>query len=290
MSNRPVVVVTGATNGLGKLAALDVARGGADLAIVARNPEKADRLRQEVGAVAPDAHIDLFLADLSSIRDVHRVGREIAANYERIGVLVNNAGVHAFSQRITTEGLSEMIAVNYLAAWVLTDTLRASLISSAPSRIVTVASGAARRSGGINPAADLTRVTAYNRRESSQLYGRTKLMNIMFTMELGRQLAGTSVTVSCCDPGFNTTGLGRDLPLSGPLERILTRMKVGDPRRGAGIITRLATDPAATASGYFSVKDANPLDCPEPGSGETIQRDLWTATATLVADLLLTTT
>jgi NAD(P)-dependent dehydrogenase (short-subunit alcohol dehydrogenase family) len=289
MSNRPVVVVTGATNGIGKLAALDIARGGADLAIVARNPEKAEHVRQEVEATAPDAHVDLFLGDLSCLSDARRIGLELNTRYERIGVLVNNAGVHAFSQRITAEGLSEMIAVNYLAPWVLTDTLRSKLMASAPSRIVTVASGAAQRSAGINPARDLTLTADYKRRESSQLYGRTKLMDIMFTLELGRQLAGTGVIVSCCDPGFNTTGLGRDLPFAGPLERILTRLKVGDPRRGAAIIVRLATDAAHTSNGYFSVKDAKPLDCPTPGSDETVQRDLWTSTATLVADVLSTT-
>jgi NAD(P)-dependent dehydrogenase (short-subunit alcohol dehydrogenase family) len=280
------VVVTGATSGLGRVAAIDLAIGGADLAVIARSSDKAGRLRQEIEGAAPEAQVDFFFADMSRLRDVRLVGEEIDAKYERIDVLVNNAGVHAFSQRITPDGLSEMIAVNYLAPWVLTEALRRKLIASAPSRIVTVASEAARHSGGIDPERDLTLREDYSRRRSTQLYGRTKLMNIMFTLELGRQLAGAAVTVSCCNPGFNTTGLGRDLPLSGPLERLLTRLKVGDPRRGAGIIVRLAADPGAKSNGYFSVKDAEPLQCPEPGSDETTQRALWTATATLVAQTL----
>src|SRR5260370_42546855 len=142
-----------------------------------------------------------------------------------------------------------MIDVNHLARWVLTDALRPKLVASAPSRIVTVASDSARHAGRIDPERDLTLAEDYSRRQSTRLYGRTKLMAIMFTLELGRQLAGTGVTVTCCNPGFNTTGLGRDLPLSGLLERLLTRLGVGDPRPGAGIIVPLESDPAARPNG-----------------------------------------
>ncbi|MFJ5684937.1 SDR family NAD(P)-dependent oxidoreductase [Streptomyces sp. NPDC093099] len=291
MDRRPVMVITGATHGLGRLAALDLARGGAALGIVARSAEKAGVLREEIGAAAPGTPVEVFLADLSLLREVRRVGKEIGARYPQIDVLINNAGLHAFSQRITPEGFSEMTAVNYLAPWVLTATLRDRLVASAPARIVTVASEASRRSGGIVPARDLVLADDYGRRESSRLYGRTKLMDIMFSQELGRRLAGTGVTAHCCDPGFNTSGLGRELPLAGVLEKALTRLGVGDPRRGAGIIVRLATDPglAAATGGYYSVKDAEPLLCPEPGRGEVIQRELWDRTATLLSDVLAST-
>ncbi|GAA4232373.1 NAD(P)-dependent dehydrogenase (short-subunit alcohol dehydrogenase family) [Streptosporangium album] len=290
MDDRPVIVLTGATNGLGKIAALELAHRGAHLGIVARDPVKAETLLREIDQVAPGTSAELFLADLTSLKDVRRAGQEIATRFERIDVLINNAGLHAFSQRITPEGFAEMTAVNYLAPWVLTNTLRDKLVASAPARVVTVASEASRHSGGIDPARDLTLVDDYNRRESSKLYGRSKLMDIMFTQELGRRLAGTGVTANCCDPGFNTSGLGRELPFSGILEKILTRLKIGAPQRGAGIIVRLATDPAfaATTSGYFSVKDAKPLTCPEPGCSEAIQRELWETTANLLSDILHT--
>src|SRR5260370_22365687 len=102
-------------------------------------------------------------------------------------------------------------------------------------------------------------------------------------------MLGTEVTKTCYKPVFNTTGLGRDLPVSGLLERLLTRLGVGDPRRGAGIIVRLAADPAATSNGYFSVSDVNPAECPEPGNDEVAQQALWTATATLVTHTLSAT-
>ena len=277
MDTRPAIVITGATNGLGRLAALTLARQGVHLGLVARNPQKADALRAEIEQAAPGTPVDVFQADLSLLRDVNRVGQEIDAHYPRIDVLINNAGVHAFAQRVTDEGFAEMTAVNYLAPWLLTDILRAKLTASAPSRIVTVASRASRHTGDRNPVRYLADTAPYTRRESSQLYGWTKLLDIMFTQELGRQLDGTGVAITCCCPGFNVTGLGRDLPLAGLLEKTLRVLNIGDPQHGADIIVRLATDPAfaGITGGYFAAKSATPLECPPAGSDETDQRALW---------------
>jgi NAD(P)-dependent dehydrogenase (short-subunit alcohol dehydrogenase family) len=277
-------VITGATHGLGRLVALDLARRGLRLGVVARTAARADDLRDEIERTAPGTAVDVFVADLSSLADVRRVAEDVAARYDRIDVLVNNAGLHAFRQRTTRDGLAEMTAVNYLAPWVLTNALLDRLVAAAPARVVTVASEAARHSGGLDPARDLTSTDDFTRRGSAAHYGRTKLMDIMFSQELARRLAGRGVTANCCDPGFNTTGLGRELPFAGLLERILRGLRVGDPARGAGIITRLTIDPAfaTRTGGYFSVRDAEPLRCPEPGRSETAQRELWEATAELL--------
>ena len=96
INNRPIVIITGATNGLGRLAALDLARWGAHLGIVARNQKKVDELRQDIDETAPGTPVDSFIADLTSLRDVRQVGQEIDAHYDRIDVLINNAGLHAF--------------------------------------------------------------------------------------------------------------------------------------------------------------------------------------------------
>jgi NAD(P)-dependent dehydrogenase (short-subunit alcohol dehydrogenase family) len=100
----------------------------------------------------------------------------------------NNAGLHAFSQRIARDGFGEMVAVNYLAPWVLTNILREKIVTSAPSRIVTVASEASRRSEGLVPSFDLFDTNPFTRLGSSRVYGKTKLTNIMFSQELARQL------------------------------------------------------------------------------------------------------
>src|SRR6202163_5113310 len=101
MDTRPVVVITGATHGHCRLAALDLARSGAQLGIVARSQKKVDELRSEIAQVAPGTPVDSFIADLTSMRDVRTAGQQIASYYERIDVLINNAGVHAFPHRIT---------------------------------------------------------------------------------------------------------------------------------------------------------------------------------------------
>ena len=286
MQTPPVIVLTGATNGLGRLAALDLARQGAHLALVARSRAKADALRTEIEQTAPGAEVDVFLADLSLLADVDRVGRQIDAHYPRIDALINNAGVHAFSQRVTAEGLAEMTAVNYLAPWLLTDLLRKNLLASAPARIVTVASRASNHTGGLGPVRYLGETEPYTRRESSQRYGWTKLLDIMFTQELARQLAGTKVAVTCCCPGFNVTGLGRDLAIARPLEKVLKTFNIGNPRHGAAIIVQLATDPAFAdvTGGFFAARGAKPLTCPEPGRDEAVQRELWQATDEFLHD------
>lgn len=282
--DRPVAVITGATSGLGHIVALELARQGYRIGTVARSRSRAEVLVTDLKAVT-DQPVDIFHADLGLVSDARRVGEEIAAHYPRLDVLVNNAGLHAFAQRITAEGFAEMTAVNYLGPFVLTEALRAKLGASAPARIVNVASEASRQAKTISLAEDLHRTDPYTRRESMSLYGRTKLMTIMWTQELARRLDAGKVTVNCCDPGFNATGLGRDLPGSAVLQRVLKTLKIGDPRKGAGIIVRLATDPAlaVTSGGYFSVHDARPLQCPEPGRDPHAQRELWDETVALLA-------
>ncbi|MEU6609805.1 SDR family NAD(P)-dependent oxidoreductase [Streptomyces shenzhenensis] len=285
--SRPIAVITGATSGLGRITAFELARRGYRLGIVARSRTRADAFLSELRSTVGDAEADVFHADLGLVSQARQVGEEIAARYPRLDVLVNNAGLHAFSQRITAEGVAEMTAVNYLGPFALTQALTHTLSASGPARIVNVASEAAQQAGTVSPARDLRHTAPYTRRESMALYGRTKLMTIMWTRELARRLDPAKVTVNCCDPGFNATGLGRDLPGSALLQRALNTLRVGDPRKGAGIIVRLATDPAFahTSGGYFSVRGAKPLECPEPGRDERVQGELWAETVALLADL-----
>jgi NAD(P)-dependent dehydrogenase (short-subunit alcohol dehydrogenase family) len=285
---QPTVVLTGATSGIGQLAAIDLARRGVHLVLTARDQIKAEETCARLRAAAPGCAVDVHYANFSSLESVAAAATEIASKYERIDALINNAGLHAFEQRVTGDGFAEMVAVNYLAPWLLTDILRSSLLRSSPSRIITVASEASRRSGGITLPYDLVNTAPFTRLGSSRIYAKTKLMNIMFSKELARQLLGTGVAVHCLDPGFNITGLGRELGFAGVLSKILSYLCIGDPRRGAGIIVRLATDPdvAPTTGGYFSVKQAIAMEPAYPANSPSACKDLWSTTSVLIADVV----
>jgi NAD(P)-dependent dehydrogenase (short-subunit alcohol dehydrogenase family) len=272
MDPRPTIVITGATSGIGQRAAIALARQGAQLVLTARSQAKADATLTMIEAAAPGTQVHVHFGDFTDLTSVATLGREIAARHVRIDVLINNAGIHAFTPRVGVDGYSEMIAVNYLAPWLLTSILRETLVRSAPSRIVTVASEASRQGASFDPLVVLG---------SAATYGQTKLMNIMFSLELSHQLSGSGVAVNCLCPGFNVTGLGRELWFAGPLERLLTWLKIGDPKRGASIIVRLAGDPAfaEVTGGYFSVKDARPIIPVALGADCQAQQTLWQATA-----------
>jgi NAD(P)-dependent dehydrogenase (short-subunit alcohol dehydrogenase family) len=289
MMELPTIVLTGATGGLGQLAAVELARRGAHLILIARDKAKAEGVRALIEATAPQSTAEIFLADLSSMSDVRRVGTEIAAAHPTVDVLVNNAGLHAFEQRITVDGFPIMVAVNYLAPWLLTQFLRPALIAAASSRgearVVTVASEASRRHGRLALPGDLTDTSPFTALGSSPLYGKSKLLDVMFSQELARRLEGTGVSANALCPGFNATGLGRELRFSAPLERLLRTLRIGDPAKGAGIIVRLAVDPEfrRTSGGYFSVKGGKPLTPAWPGGDQELQASLWVETEQLLA-------
>ena len=284
MRTLPTIVITGATSGIGRLAAIALARQGVRLGITARSQQRADATRAEIQAVAPGTQVDIFLADFARMDDVRRVGAQIAARYERIDVLVNNAGLHAFQQRITADGYPEMVAVNYFAPWLLTCALLPTLIPTEGARIVNVASEASRRHGTLRLPDDLTDTSSFTARGSAALYGKSKLFDLMFTLELARRLEGTGVTANCLNPGFNVTGLGRELSFAAPLEKILTLLHVGDPRRGAALIVRMATEPAfaGRSGGYYTVQGAKRISPVHPADDAMVRAALWSHTERLL--------
>lgn len=286
MSNKPIAVITGATSGLGELVAVQLAVCGYNLILTARSMERAAATRKRIYEHAPSAQVDVFYGDLSVMRDVVRVGNEIANAHPRIDVLLNNAGIHAFEPRITSEGLPEMMAVNYLAPWLLTHLLRPSLQKTGTARVVNVASEASRRHGVLTLPDDLTDTTPFTARGSSAIYGKTKLLNIMFTAELARQWTGTGIHVNALNPGFNVTGLGRELKYAGIIEQILRFLRLGNPQKGAAIITRLIMDPefSSVTGGYFNVGSGKSIKPAEPGGNVKLQKKLWQATQELLVE------
>jgi len=243
-----VVVITGATSGIGQLAAMRLAALGARIVLVARDHGRAEATLARLRAAGPDLAHRAHLADLSILADMKRVGREIAAAEPRIDVLVNNAGNVFPSREATPDGLERTFATNHMAYFVLTHGLRECLVAAAPARIVNTASAAHR--GRTLDFDDLQLAKNYS---IMTAYGRSKLANILFTRELARRLAGTGVTANCLHPGFVATGLGqRDGGLFGGLVRF-SMLFAGRAESGAQTIVHLASSPdvAAVSGAYF---------------------------------------
>src|SRR6195256_3928902 len=183
MSRPSVMIVTGATNGIGEAAAIELARRGAHIGIVARNPRKASATVARIQAAASGAPVDVFIGDLALMAEVRRVAGEMLDHYDHIDVLVNNAGIQLPEQRATSEGLPEMVAVNYLAPWLLTSLLRDRLVGSAPSPVVVAAPEAPRVGWTIDPKTILTDTGPFVRGGVLRAYGQSKLLDVLFTLE-----------------------------------------------------------------------------------------------------------
>ncbi|MEV5114371.1 SDR family NAD(P)-dependent oxidoreductase [Peribacillus frigoritolerans] len=288
MPEYPIIVMTGATSGIGQIAAIEIAKRGAHLVLTARNKERAKATEKLIREASPNTEVDFYFGDLSLMHDVRRIGLEIKQYYSKIDVLIHNAGLHGFEQRVTSEGFAEMIAVNYLTPWLLTNLLKDSLVKAKNAKIINVASEASRNHGELKLPYDLTDTSPFTLRGSSKIYGKTKLLNIMFTGELVRQFSGTLVTANALNPGFNNTGLGRELRISSVLGKVLEFLNIGDPKRGADIIVRLALDSeyGRVTGGYFNVGTGDKIDPIYPGKDVSMQQSLWNDTKELLLEYI----
>jgi retinol dehydrogenase-12 len=286
MSRQQVMIVTGATNGIGEAAVIELARQGAHVGIVARNPGKADATLARIEATAPGAPVDVFIGDLALMNDVRKVADQMLDRYEHIDVLVNNAGIQLRAPRRTSEGLPEMVAVNYLAPWLLTSLLRERLVASAPARVVVTASEAHRLGRTIDPDTILSDSSPFGRLGVMTEYGKTKLLDMLFTLELAERLRGTGVTANCCCPGLVATGLAGTENLPDRVASALSRTPlVRRPEQGARVLVRLATDPAfASRTGEFisSTPLAGVLPTIAAVRDEALRRRLWDRTEALL--------
>jgi NAD(P)-dependent dehydrogenase (short-subunit alcohol dehydrogenase family) len=197
------VVMTGATSGIGQVAAEKLAAMGARIVQVARSQSRGEAAMASLRQLGHGVEHRIFYADLSRLSEMKRVALEIAQSQPRIDVLVNNAGALFGSRHETEDGLERTFALNHLSYFVLTLGLRERLLASAPARIVNTSSDAHRGNR-----LDFDDLQSARKFKGFAAYGRTKLANILFTRELARRLAGTSVTANAFHPGFVATRFG----------------------------------------------------------------------------------
>jgi NAD(P)-dependent dehydrogenase (short-subunit alcohol dehydrogenase family) len=248
------VVVTGANSGIGRETALALARVGARTLITARDPARGRQAAEDIARRAGSEQVELVVFDLGDLGSVRAGAAEILDRCLRLDVLVNNAGLVSSERRETVDGYEMTFAVNHLGPFLLSTLLLDRLASSAPSRIVNVASTShkgARR--GLN-FDDLQSSAGYR---TMKAYGASKLANVLFTAELARRLEGTGVTANCCHPGTVATGWGHDGDTKGLLALGLKAMPhvpfILTPEQGARTSVYLATsaEVAEVSGGYF---------------------------------------
>ena len=264
-----VVLVTGATDGIGKATACALAAMGATVVLAGRNRAKGEQVRAELQKQTGNKRLDLLIADLSVQAEVRALAQQYKERYHRLDVLVNNAGAVYTSYQRTVDGIELTWALNHLGYFLLTDRLLGVLKASVPSRIVNVASDASRF-GRLDFAPRAPR--RYN---GLAAYGRSKRANIVFTYELARRLAGTGVTVNAMAPGGVATQFGQNN--HGPVAwayRYGGRF-MRTPEEGADTVIWLAASPdlERVSGRYF--RDRRAVTSVSQSYDEETQRAMW---------------
>jgi len=276
MTGDRVVVVTGATSGIGRAAAFELARRGCAMVLVARDAARAAATTDEITRATGMRNVDVVLGDLGRQQEVRLIAETLRARHPRIDVLLNNAGVVNLRYTTTPDGIETTFAVNHLAYFMLTLLLRDALMAAPSARIVNVASDA-HRWGRI----DFDDLGNARRYRAMRVYGQSKLCNILFTYELARRLAGSTVTANCLHPGAVATRLGQN---NGRVATVLTKVLAlffRSPEGGADTAVHLATSPEVegTNGAYFA--NRRQLRSSRSSYDESVQRRLWSASEDL---------
>jgi len=267
-----LVVLTGATRGIGRAAAVELARRGAEVALVGREPERVKAVAAEAAASGGGAPVHQHVANLLLMSEVRALADELKERYEHIDVLANNAGALFASRKETSEGFEQTFALNHLAPFLLTNLLRERL---GGGRVVTTASDA-HKSGRL----DLDDLQSEKSYPAMRVYGTSKLCNILFTRELARRTP--ELHANCFHPGVVRTGFGKN---DNGIWKILTTLGgpfFRSPERGARSLVWLAlSEEAAPLDGEY-IEDEKVVAPSAQAQDETLARGLWERSAQLV--------
>lgn len=262
-----ICLVTGATDGIGKITIRALAEAGATVIGVGRDTAKIKDTLDEIGKTS--GTLEFFTTDLSSLAQVRTLAEQFKAKYDRLDVLVNNAGALFTDYRESVDGIEMTFALNHLAYFLLTDLLLDTIKASAPARIINVSSNA--HNGSTINFDDLGHKRNY---DGWATYGASKLANLLFTYELARRLDGTGVMVNAVHPGFVNTNFQRaaGLNMRGPLT----------PEEGADTQIWLATSPEVegiTGKYFVQRRDTRSSDI---SYDQGVARRLWDVSAKMV--------
>ena len=266
-----LVLLTGATRGIGQAAAIELVRQGADVALVGRDPERVKAVAAEAAA-AGGGPVHEHVADLMLMSDVRALADEVRGRYEKIDVLANNAGALFASRKTTSEGFEQTFALNHLAPFLLTNLLRDRL---AGGRVVTTTSDA--HEGGRLDLDDLQSEESY---AAMRVYGTSKLCNILFTRELARR--APELQANCFHPGTVRSGFGKN---DNGIWKVLTTLGspfFRSPERGARSLVWLSLSAAAAGLTGEYIEDEKVATPSDQARDDALARGLWERSAQLV--------
>ncbi|MFX1497011.1 MAG: SDR family oxidoreductase [Promethearchaeota archaeon] len=263
-----VCIITGANSGIGKATAIGLAKMGATIVMVCRNKERGERAQKEIIQSIGNRNVDLLLCDLSSQDQIRNLVNDFKQNYQKLHVLINNAGLMLSKRQLSVDGIEMNFAVNYLAPFLLTNLLLDMLKMSAPSRIINMSSGYHKRA-----ALDFNDLQGENKKYGLvKAYGISKLALTMFTYELSRRLEGTGVTVNAVHPGVVNTNLGRD---QSKFSQAIATVFFKKPSKGAETSIYLASsrEVEGVTGKYFVNKQ--PKESSEASYNKDYAKKLW---------------
>ncbi|MFX1409708.1 MAG: SDR family oxidoreductase [Promethearchaeota archaeon] len=259
-------MITGANSGIGKATALSLAEMGAVVIMICRDKNRGVSAQKEIINETGNKSVDLLICDLSSQQSIYKLVENFKRKYQKLHVLINNAGVVKTNRTLTIDGFETTFAVNYLAPFLLTNLLLDILKKSAPSRIINVSSGI-HKNGNIN----FDDLQAENKYRSYKAYGQSKLALILFTYELSKKLRGTGVTVNALHPGFTRTNIGRDYSV---FIRPFTKLSK-NPKKGAETSIHLATSPELEGiTGKYFIKSQQARSSKD-SYNKQLAKELW---------------
>ncbi|RNI30491.1 SDR family oxidoreductase [Rufibacter latericius] len=269
-----VMVVTGASSGIGKAATEALALEGHQVVMVCRNEQKGRHALDDIQRKVPSAKLNLHLADLSSLEEVRRLAQELKNQYPVVDVLLNNAGLIPGHQQTTADGWELAWATNHLAPFLLTNLLMDSLLASEQGRVINVTSEA-HRLGQI----DFEHAGKPQKYSAITAYADSKLANIHFTYELARRTEFTNLTVNCLHPGVVASGFGSNSNFFIRHLIRLTSVFMKSPAKGAETLVYLATSPYLkhVSGKYFKNKKQVPSAA--DSNNAHVARRLWDISA-----------
>jgi len=266
------VLVTGATAGIGEVAARELARKGAKVVLVGRSPARCEATAAMIRRETGNPNVEFLVGDLSSQADVRKVAREFLDRHDRLDVLLNNAGAFFSKRETSADGIEMTFALNHLAYFLLTNLLLDTLKRSSPSRVVSVSSTAHKMVSQI----DFDDPQGAKKYGGWHAYGQSKLANVLFTRELARRLGGTGVTANCLHPGFVASNFTAGNGAMGWMMRRLAGLAAISTDEGAKTSIYLASSPEVegVTGRYFAKEKA--VEPSKVAQDEAAAARLWT--------------